>query len=195
MSLVNKIRIIVKNFIIEKYNEYLKNECLLMIENKDLSVVINEMYSQNIKNLKIFIREQLKRDMDSEYPSGSVENILFDLFQDRELNQNRMVMEINEHQKNNYCEVLCELDEERNLGINLSVDQELCVCYINSIREDCRLPNMEIIEKYQYLYSINGIVLKGEPEYIVNILRENIKENINSNIVKLGLYGLYDTIV
>ena len=192
MSLVNKIGEIIKKFIHEKYNEYLKNERLLMIDNEKLPTIIGNMYNQNIKNLKILIREQLKHDMGGEYPSGSVENILLDLFQDREININRMVMEIDEYQKKNYYEIVTELEKDKNLGINLSIDKQLCICYINGIQDNCQLPNKEIIEKYKYLYSINGILLKGESDYIVKILRDNIGQDRSTNNVKLGLYGLYN---
>ena len=195
MSLVNKIGEIVKKFIIEKYNEYLKNEALLMIENEKMTAIISDMYNKNIKNLKIFIREQLKHDMGAEYPSGSVENILLDLFQDREININRMIMEINEHQKNNYYEIeINNIDNELNngLGINLSIDSG--ICYINGVKENCKLPNKEIIEKYRYLYSINKIVLKGDSNLIVKILQENTRKKDKNNNIQLGLYGLRDNI-
>lgn len=189
MSLVNKIGEIIKQYIIEKYNEYLKDESLLMIENENLSNIIGNMYNKNIKNLKIHIREQLKHDMGTEYPSGSIENILLDLFQDRDVNINRMVMEIEEYQKKNYYEIIVKLDK-KGLGINLSIESGFC--YINGLREDCLLPNMEKIENYRYLYSINGIVLRGNNDNIINIIRNNIDTENDLREVILSFYGFYN---
>jgi hypothetical protein len=186
MSLINTIADIVKEFIIGKYNDHLKSEQLLMIENDDLYTVIANVYNENNKTLKMLIRERLKRDMGSEYPSGSVENIIFDLFQDREININRMVMEIDEHQKRNYCEIVRDLIGGGGLGINVSIDAGFC--HINGLREDCQLHNMEIVEKYRYLYSINGIALRGESEYVVKVLQDNMLEK--GAVIRLGLYGL-----
>ena len=188
MSLVNKIGEIIKNFIIEKYNEYLKSEKLLMIESEKLPDIVSNMYNQNIKNLKIVIRNKLRDVMESDYPNGAVENILLDLFQDREININRMIMEINEYQKKNYYEMNIELNKNQKLGINLSIDKELCICYINGIQNDCILPDKEIIENYQYLYSINGIVLKGHPDFLVKTLQDNIKKDTDNIMITLGLY-------
>jgi len=188
MSLVNKVGEIVKDFIIEKYNEYLKSEQLLMIESEKLPDIVSNMYNQNIKNFKNVIRNKLRNFMGSNYPNGAVENILFDLFQDREININRMIMEINEYQKKNYYEMTIKLKKKQKLGINLSIDKELCICYINGIQDDCILPDKQIIEKYQYLYSINGIILKGHPDFLVKTLQDNIKKDTENNMITLGLY-------
>ena len=58
----------------------------------------------------------LKKELASEYPSMTIENTLFDIFQDKSLNINRIILEIENYQnsisKNTQLKVF-----ENNLGI------------------------------------------------------------------------------
>ena len=189
MSIINKIKEIIQEFIIEKYFDYLDKENILFIKN-DLHGIVDTVYCNNIKSLKTVIRERLRANMESEYPSGSIENILLDIFQDRKINVNRLVDEIKKYQKDNFIE-LERYTGDANIGIGLNLEIDGSFCKILSIKSGAL--NMEIIKKYKYIYSINDIILNEggsenseNSENIINILRENIK---GQSTVKLGLYG------
>ena len=54
MSLINKIQEIIKEFIIEQYFNHLEEENVLLIINVELKNKIGMVYTNNIKNLKIY---------------------------------------------------------------------------------------------------------------------------------------------
>ena len=195
MSLIHNIKEIVKDFIIEKYFEYLETENIILIKTEDLKQVIGELYINNAKNVKAEVRRRLKTEMGEEYPNGSVENILLDIFQDRELNINRLVGEISKFQERNFIErdySLSNNSNNKSLGLNIQIVNGFCE--IVSVKPE--FPNMEGVEDYKYLYSINGDELRGIKEEIISTIKNHInngdKEGSKegSNAIKLGLYYL-----
>ena len=73
----------------------------MKIKNTVIETIIRDIYEKNAKILKTCIRTQLKDIYGTEYPSASVENILLDLFQDKEIGINKFVEEITIMQDNN----------------------------------------------------------------------------------------------
>ena len=153
MALIHNIKEIVKDFIIEKYFEYLETENIILIKTEDLKQVIGELYINNAKNVKAEVRRRLKTEMGEEYPNGSVENILLDIFQDRELNINRLVGEIRKFQESNFIErdySLANNSNNKSLGLNIQIVNGFCE--IVSVKPE--FSNMKGVEDYKYLYSI-----------------------------------------
>ena len=60
---------------------------------------------EQIKNIKQYVRNSLKESMKHDYPSGVVENILLDIFQDRDINIMKLTKIIEDYQKSNYFEI------------------------------------------------------------------------------------------
>ena len=74
------------NIIEEEYKNYLKTNKLLLIEKKELEKVVSDYYSTNSKTIKSKIRELLKEKFVNDYNSTLVENILLDIFQEKDVN-------------------------------------------------------------------------------------------------------------
>lgn len=193
MALIHNIKEIIQKFIIEKYFEYLDRENIILIKNEELKNVIGELYINNTKTIKLDVRNRLKNDMLDKYPSGSVENILLDIFQDHDLNITKLVGEISNYQSRNFVEK--EYIISKSIGINIQINNGFCE--IISIKPEC--PNMASVVDYKYLYSINDELLNGDKETILSIIKKHIdKDKDPSNLqntddyatqkIKLGLY-------
>ena len=195
MALIHNIKEIVKDFIIEKYFEYLDTKNIILIKSNDLKQIIGDLYINNTKSVKAEVRCRLKAEMGQEYPSGSVENILLDIFQDSELNINRLVGEISKFQDSNYIERDYYLSNDSNNSKSLGLNIQIVKGYYEIVSVKPEFPNMEGVDKYKYLYSINGDELKGMKEEIISTIKNHInscKENSKEgcNDIKLGLYYL-----
>ena len=193
MALIHNIKEIIQKFIIEKYFEYLDRENIILIKNEELKNVIGELYINNTKTIKLDVRNRLKNDMLDKYPSGTVENILLDIFQDHDLNITKLVGEISNYQSRNFVEK--EYIISKSIGINIQINNGFCE--IISIKPEC--PNMASVVDYKYLYSINDELLNGDKETILSIIKKHIdKDKDPSNLqntddyatqkIKLGLY-------
>ena len=191
MSLINNIQEIIKEFIIEKYFNYLEEENILLIKNSELKEIIFDLYSNNNKNLKSIIREKLKTEMGNDYPGATIENIIFDIFQDYKINIDRITSEILKYQNSNYFEIKKNISEN-GLGLNIQIDGSFC--QINGVKKEicekeiCEKEIFDTIKKYKYLYSINNLIL-NESNDMVACLKQNI---IKNSIITLGLYQLND---
>ena len=186
MNLINNIQEIVKEFITQKYFEYLDDNNLLIIIDEQLNDVIESFYNDNTKNLKSIIREKLKAKMGEEYPSASVENIILDIFQDYKLNINKIIINIKKYQQDNLIQINKSIGLD-GLGLNISIDGSYCL--INNIKSnfvETDNAKKQIIDKYKYIYSINDIIL-DKADKNIDILKDNI---LQDSVVKLMLYEL-----
>ena len=87
-------------YVKENYNQYLTDNSITSIPDKDLDTVISKLYSERKEHLKGFIKESLKKIMKEEYIGDLVlNNLLIDIFRDDDLCKNRIRMEIVEYQK------------------------------------------------------------------------------------------------
>ena len=177
MSIANKIKEIILEFIKEKYFNYLEINNFLLINNDSLKDIITEFYNNNIKQLKNTIRMNLKKELGQDYPTLSIENTLFEIFQDASLNINRIFLEIDDYQKS--ISKTMELSViNNNLGIKLNINKHVEI--INAENPNKLSNNQdEIYEKineYKYLYSINEKELSN--------LDTNVKISTIKNLVK-----------
>ena len=186
MSISNRIKEIIMDFIKEKYFDYLDDNNNLLINNDNLKRIISNFYNNNTKELKNNIRNTLKKELASEYPSMTIENTLFDIFQDKSLNINRIILEIENYQnsisKNTQLKVF-----ENNLGIKLNINDHVEI--ISAENPDKSSNNQDeiynIINNYKYIYSINNKELSNLD---TNIKISTVKEFVkNENILDLIL--------
>lgn len=189
MNLVEDIKSIIFNDIDEMYKNYLKENKILLIEKENLNNIIEEFYKNNNKIIKESIRSKLKEKYKNDYPSLSVENIILDIFQDKELNLKKIVDEINFIQDKNLKSI--ELPIINNsLNINISILENYVV--INSvnklnIHDEKKIYN-EILD-YKFIYSINNKKLEN-----YNTDKEKIdlikNEIIDKTTVPIEIYYL-----
>jgi len=182
-TIIEDIKNCAFNIIEEEYKDYLKKHSLLLIDENELINIINDYYINNSKLIKSKIRDYLKKKHNKNYKSSIVENILLDIFQEKDINIRKIVKELSLLQNNNLKDFTLPLINN-SLNINISLDNDYIV--INSTNQKNIKDHIELydnIDKYKFLYSINNILLHEYKENnkinaIKNIIQENIKENI-----------------
>lgn len=178
------------NIIEEEYKNYLETHKLLLIEKKELEKVVSDYYSTNSKTIKIKIRELLKEKFVNDYNSTLVENILLDLFQEKDINIIKIVNELDALQNKNLKEfVLPLINKSLNLNISL-IDNYIIINSTNpkAITEHSDL--YENIANYKFIYSINNDLLHNyENDTKINVIKKHLEEN-STNSIAIQCYYL-----
>lgn len=178
------------NIIEEEYKNYLKTNKLLLIEKKELEKVVSDYYNTNSKTIKSKIRELLKEKFVNDYNSTLVENILLELFQEKDLNVLKIVNELDALQNKNLKEfVLPLINNSLNLNISL-IDNYIIINSINpkAITEHSDL--YENISNYKFIYSINNDLLHNyENHEKINVIKKHLEEN-TTNTITIQCYYL-----
>ena len=178
------------NIVEEEYKNYLETHKLLLIEKKELEKVVSDYYSTNSKTIKSKIRELLKEKFVNDYNSTLVENILLDIFQEKDINIIKIVNELDALQNKNLKEfVLPLINKSLNLNISL-IDNYIIINSTNpkAIAEHSDL--YENIGNYKFIYSINNDLLhKYENEEKINVIKKHLEEN-STNSINIQCYYL-----
>jgi hypothetical protein len=194
-DILDEIKNISFDFLECKYKDYLKNNKILMIKEDNMKAIITSFYENYSKELKQTIRNKLKASYKDNYLSAIVENTILDIFQDKELNINRVCDEFIILQKKHlYKTELKLINNSLNLNINIA-DNFIIINSVNTKNIDNNELNelnelYDIINKYKFLYSIDDIVLE---EYVneekINIIKKTInnKEKVNIQLYYLKI--------
>tara|TARA_B100000424_G_C22915636_1_gene487172 strand:- start:661 stop:1248 length:588 start_codon:yes stop_codon:yes gene_type:complete len=191
MNLINNIKKIIYNYIEDKYNNYLLENNILLIEEENIYNIVQEFYEKNIKELKKHIREKLKEQYsleNIEYQTGTVENILLDIFQDKEFGILKISDELKYLQKTNTHTISIPII---NNSLNLNINIENNYIIINNVN-DISINNNKyddiynIVNKYKFLHKINNYNLdKFNNEEKIKIIKDNI---LNKEEIVIDLY-------
>ena len=92
---INDIKTIIFNFLENEYKSYLNENKILCIKENKLNEIIKDLYNNNTKNIKNIIRNTMKNKYKDNYKSASIEQIILDIFQDKDNNIQVIVNEIN----------------------------------------------------------------------------------------------------
>ena len=188
LNILESIKSYVFNIIEDEYKNYLQSHKLLTLQRSLLISIIEDYYTNNSKSIKSKIREQLKTLCGEEYNSAMIENILLDLFQERELNIIKITNEIITIQEKNKQQFTIPLiNNSLNLNISL-VDGYIIINSTNpkNIEGYCEL--YETINNYKFLYSINNDLLQDYPDdEKINIIKKNIEAS-ETNITIVCYY-------
>lgn len=191
-DILDEIKNISFDFLECKYKDYLKNNKILMIKEDNMKAIITSFYENYSKELKQTIRNKLKEAYKNNYPSAIVENSILDIFQDKELNINRVCDEFIILQKKHLYKLSLPLiNNSLNLNINIA-DNFIIINSVNTKNIDNNELHelYDIINKYKFLYSIDDIVLE---EYVneekINIIKKTInnKEKVNIQLYYLKI--------
>lgn len=186
------IRNILLEYLKNEYKQYLNNNKILCIKKSNINEIITSFYKDNIKDLKTEIRKQMKEKYENDYPSGSIENIIYDLFQDGESNIQKVINEINYLQDKNFLTLTLPIINE---SLNLNISNENGYIIINHIKDTSNSYTSKIyneIIKYKFIYSINNKILDDFNEYEkINIIKNEIKY---TKTITLGVYYLKNNI-
>lgn len=189
---INDIKTILFEYLKNEYKNYLNINKILCIKNSNIHKIVKTFYKDNIKDLKTEIRRQMKEKYKNDYPSGTIENIILDLFQDSENNIEKVINEINYIQDKNFLNLELPII---NKSLNLNISNNNGYIIINHIKETLDSNIKEIyntITKYKFIYSINDKILDDYNENEkINIIKNEIKDN---KTIKLGVYYLKNNI-
>ena len=185
-NIIDTIKNIIFTIIEEEYKNYLKSNNILLIEDSKLLQIITEFYNSNVKNIKSKIRETLKANNSETYNSGLVENILLDIFQEKTMNIMKIVNELTIIQNKNLIQFTLPLiNNSLNLNISL-VDNYVVINSVNPKNIAQHNELYESISKYNFLYSINNILLHNYyNEEKINIIKQIVSTtNIDEVIIQ-----------
>ena len=186
MSLTNAliletIKTLIYTIIEEEYKNYLERHKLLLIEKKELEKVVNDYYNTNSKTIKNKIREQLKANHNNDYNSTLVENILLDIFQEKDINIIKIVNELEAIQNKNLKEFSVPIiNNSLNLNISL-IDNYVIINSTNPRAITEHISLYENISKYKFIYSINNDVLHNyENDDKITIIKKHLEQCENN---------------
>tara|TARA_B100000989_G_C19526428_1_gene467127 strand:+ start:2382 stop:2978 length:597 start_codon:yes stop_codon:yes gene_type:complete len=186
-NIIDDIKNIIFNFIENKYKEFLKDEQILLIKEKNMKNIIRELYENNCKILKDTIRKDLKEKYKDSYPGGTVENTILDIFQDKELNIERLSDEFTIIQKKNKYDILLPIINN-SLNLNISIaDNFIIINSTNTKKIGENDPSLNevynLINNYKFIYSIEDIILEEyDNNEKINIIKKTIENRDNINI-------------
>ena len=190
MSLTSDITNIISKFITEKYQNYLQEYNILLIKDENINTIIIKFYEENKNSLKNIIRSELKEKYKENYPSSSIENIILDIFQDKEFNVKKTVTEILYIQNNN----LHKLDIpiiNNSLNLNISITNNYIIINSTNPKNIKTIEEIEIYEKiskYKFLYAIEDVILEEiDNEEKINTIKNLIN---NKNKINITVYHL-----
>ena len=102
-SLPNTIRNITFHFIKVHYNKYLEDNKVSHIEKEKIPDVVNELYEDKEQDLKKYIRGTMRKnfpDYDKNFTlKTATEEIIFEMFDDPDFSKNRIIVEIENYQR------------------------------------------------------------------------------------------------
>lgn len=181
MSLQEKIRNIIFYYVKNQYNTYLQENNLKFINESELKSIITNLYVEQKKDLQSFIKSCLKEMMQDNYPGALVENIIFEIFQDKDMAINRVTLEIKKYQDfilnstSKEYEITVPIDPDYGIGLKIDFfDNDVIVKNYKRNSNNKVLPAEE-----SGLISIGDSLIK-----INNISLENIDTTTKIDIVK-----------
>tara|TARA_B100000902_G_C27265553_1_gene893307 strand:+ start:87 stop:668 length:582 start_codon:yes stop_codon:yes gene_type:complete len=189
-DILDEIKNISFKFLESKYKNYLKEKEILLVKEENMKNMITSFYDNYSKELKQTIRITLKKSHKDNYPNTIVENSILDIFQDKELNINRICDEFIILQKKHHYKISLPL-VNKSLNLNIGIADNFII--INSVNpkkiEDNSLNEIyNIINNYKFLYSIETLVLEEYTnEEKINIIKKTLtnKEKVNIELYYL----------
>lgn len=189
MSITNDIKNIIFDFIKKEYQNYLQKHNILLIKNENMYTQVSSFYEENKNILKNTIRNELKEKYKENYASASVENIILDIFQDKEFNITKTINELLYIQNLNLCSLEIPIISN-GLNLNISIMNNYIIINSTNPKNIENIENIEIYEeinKYKFLYSIEDVIL----EEIDNNEKINTIKNLINNKNKINIKVFY----
>ena len=99
LTLPNMVKDIVFFYIKHYYDKYLKKNNITILSESEINNFISENYVNKQNKIKKYIRDSLKKNLGNEYNTITVENLLLEIFNDDDLAQERLRLEIKVYQE------------------------------------------------------------------------------------------------
>tara|TARA_B100001175_G_scaffold259166_1_gene227804 strand:+ start:3296 stop:3886 length:591 start_codon:yes stop_codon:yes gene_type:complete len=187
---INDIREIIFKYLQNEYKNYINNKKILCIKKNEVLDVISNLYNNTFKELKLHVRNEMHNKYPVDYPKLGIENIILDLFQNKEDNIIKIANEINFIQNENLLVVDFPII---NNSLNLNICNSEGYIIINYIKDDKNITKetkeiYDSIIKYKFIYSINDKILDDfDEDKKINIIKKEIENKTN---LELGVYYL-----
>ena len=187
---INDIREIILKYLQNEYKKYINNKKILCIKKNEVYDVISNLYNNTFKELKVHVRNEMHNKYPVNYPKIAIENIILDLFQNKEDNIIKIANEINFIQNENLLVVDFPII---NNSLNLNICNSEGYIIINYIKDDKNITKetkeiYDSIIKYKFIYSINDKILDDfDEDKKINIIKKEIE---NKTKLELGVYYL-----
>ena len=95
---INLIRDVTLHYVKYYYEKYLKENNVNKIPEVELKELVSKLYVEKQKDLRDYIRKNMKENLKDQYSSLLVENALEEMFSDKEFAIQRVVSEIVNYQ-------------------------------------------------------------------------------------------------
>jgi hypothetical protein len=95
---INLIRDVTLHYVKYYYEKYLKEHNVNKIPEVELKELVSKLYVEKQKDLRDYIRKNMKENLKDQYSSLLVENALEEMFSDKEFAIQRVVSEIVNYQ-------------------------------------------------------------------------------------------------
>jgi len=187
---INDIREIIFKYLQNEYKKYINNKKILCIKKNEVFDVISNLYNNTFKELKEHVRNEMHNKYPVDYPKIAIENIILDLFQNKEDNIIKIANEINFIQNENLLVVDFPII---NNSLNLNICNSEGYIIINYIKDYKNITKetkeiYDSIIKYKFIYSINDKILDDfDEDKKINIIKKEIE---NKTKLELGVYYL-----
>ena len=99
LTLPNMVKDIVFFYIKHYYDKYLIKKNIKILSDSEIEEFISENYVNKQVKIKKYIRDSLKKNLGNEYNGIAVENLLLEIFNDDDLAQERLRLEIKNYQE------------------------------------------------------------------------------------------------
>jgi hypothetical protein len=93
-NIISLIKDITMFYVKHHYHKYLKKHKLQIIPERDLKIMIEDVYFERQGKLRKYIRDNLKQHLGENYTSMVIENILCKMFEDDKYCKERLHLEI-----------------------------------------------------------------------------------------------------
>jgi len=95
---INLIRDITLHYVKYYYEKYLEEHNIKLIPDAELIALVSRLYNEKQKDLKDYIRKNMRENLEAKYNSIIVENALEEMFSDKDFAIQRVVIEILNYQ-------------------------------------------------------------------------------------------------
>jgi hypothetical protein len=176
MSLQLEITTIMHNLIKDYYYSYLKDNKLLLIPDNMIKDIVEDYYESQKDYLKKKIREELNKQSTNKFDKLAIENMIFEIFSDKEFAVNKIVRDILNFQNGKI--ITLHINYVNDLGLKVDIN-EYGVCISNVIKPS---DEFKQITPGDYIIGINENNLSNlENSERINILK-NLKQYSNNKL-------------
>ena len=181
MSLQFEITKIMHDLIKDYYNNYLEENKLILIPENEIRYLVEQYYENEKDYLKKTIRETLKTKFKTKFDKLAIENMIFEIFSDKDFAVNKIVRDISNYQNDNIIKI--NTIYKNDLGLQVDITEY--GVYISNVVKICDSYNN--INKGDYIIKINNQdLLSGDNNYKIDVLK-NLKQ-ITEQQVTMEIY-------